>query len=120
LTDVVFCSQEIIDKYGLASRRFTEHEKYDPRTDPKMEVKHPSETNPFYWRKLRAVHPILEADPASKSMGIMTMMMTHPGLPAYLPVRVYFYLVISISVPYGQFVLTSCFVLLTGEQKTGR
>ena len=84
--------QEIIDKYGLASRRFTEHEKYDPRTDPKMEVKHPSETNPFYWRKLRAVHPILEADPASKSMGIMTMMMTHPGLPAYLPVRVYFYL----------------------------
>ena len=92
LTDVVFCSQEIIDKYGLASRRFTEHEKYDPRTDPKMEVKHPSETNPFYWRKLRAVHPILEADPASKSMGIMTMMMTHPGLPAYLPVRVYFYL----------------------------
>ena len=116
----MFCSQEIIDKYGLASRRFTEHEKYDPRTDPKMEVKHPSETNPFYWRKLRAVHPILEADPASKSMGIMTMMMTHPGLPAYLPVRVYFYLVISISVPYGQFVLTSCFVLLTGEQKTGR
>ena len=95
--------QEIIDKYGLGSRRFTEHEKYDPRTDPKMEVKHPSETNPFYWRKLRAVHPILEADPASKSMGIMTMMMTHPGLPAYLPVRVYFYLVISIYVPYGQF-----------------
>ena len=84
--------QEIIDKYGLGSRRFTENEKYDPRTDPKMEVKHPSETNPFYWRKLRAVHPILEADPASKSMGIMTMMMTHPGLPAYLPVRVYFYL----------------------------
>ena len=83
--------QEIIDKYGLGSRRFTENEKYDPRDDPKMEVKHPSETNPFYWRKLRAVHPILEADPASKSMGIMTMMMTHPGLPAYLPVRVYFY-----------------------------
>ena len=116
----MFCSQEIIDRYGLGSRRFTEHEKYDPRTDPKMEVKHPSETNPFYWRKLRAVHPILEADPASKSMGIMTMMMTHPGLPAYLPVRVYFYFYFYLRTVRAIIMMTSCFVLLTGEQKTRR
>ena len=112
--------QEIIDKYGLGTRQFTEHEKYDPRTDPKMEVKHPSETNPFYWRKLRAVHPILEADPASKSMGIMTMMMTHPGLPAYLPVRVYFYLRFLFPYHMGNQDDVVFFYTLTGEQKTRR
>ena len=112
--------QEIIDKYGLGTRQFTEHEKYDPRTDPKMEVKHPSETNPFYWRKLRAVHPILEADPASKSMGIMTMMMTHPGLPAYLPVRVYFYLRFLFPYHMGNQHDVVFFYTLTGEQKTRR
>ena len=77
--------QEIIDRYGLGEREFTENEMYDPRTDPKMAPTHYSQENPFYWRTLRAVHPIFEADPASKTMGVMTMMMTPPGLPAYLP-----------------------------------
>ena len=31
------------------------------------------------------MHPIFEADPTAKTMGVMTMMMTPPGLPAYLP-----------------------------------
>ena len=77
--------QEIIDRYGLGEREFTKNEMYDPRTDPKMAPTHYSQENPFYWRTLRAVHPIFEADPASKTMGVMTMMMTPPGLPAYLP-----------------------------------
>ena len=77
--------QEIIDRYGLGEREFTKNETYDPRTDPKMAPTHYSQENPFYWRTLRAVHPIFEADPASKTMGVMTMMMTLPGLPAYLP-----------------------------------
>ena len=36
-----------------------ENEMYDPRTDPKMAPTHYSQENPFYWRTLRAVHPIL-------------------------------------------------------------
>ena len=77
--------QEIIDRYGLGEREFTKNETYDPGTDPKMAPTHYSQENPFYWRTLRAVHPIFEADPAAKTMGVMTMMMTPPGLPAYLP-----------------------------------
>jgi hypothetical protein len=34
---------------------------------------------------LEVVHPIFEANPETKETGVMTMMMTHPGLPAYLP-----------------------------------
>jgi len=77
--------QEIIDRYGLGEREFTANETYDPGADPKMAPTHYSQENPFYWRTLRAVHPIFEADPTAKTMGVMTMMMTPPGLPAYLP-----------------------------------
>lgn len=76
---------EIIDKYGLGDKTFTENEMYDPRSDPALQRRHPSEENPYFWRKLKVVHPIFEAQPATKTTMIMTMMMTHPGLPAYLP-----------------------------------
>ena len=82
----------VIEKYGLADGKFTKDELYDPRDDvssgksgEKSKPRHVSEDDPFYWRKLRAVFPIFEADPATKDTRIMTMVMTHPGLPAYLP-----------------------------------
>ena len=76
---------EVIEKYGLAEKRFTEDEMYDPRNDPDALARHPSEEDPFYWRKLKVVHPVFEARPETETTSILTMMMTHPGLPAYLP-----------------------------------
>ena len=84
----------VIEKYGLADGKFTKDELYDPRDDVSsssgsgsgsLKPRHVSEDDPFYWRKLRAVFPIFEADPATRDTRIMTMVMTHPGLPAYLP-----------------------------------
>lgn len=76
---------EVIDKYGLAEKRFTEDEMYDPRNDPDVRARHPSEEDPFYWRKLKVIHPVFEARPDTQTTSVLTMMMTHPGLPAYLP-----------------------------------
>ena len=76
---------EVIDKYGLAEKRFTEDEMYDPRNDPDVRARHPSEEDPFYWRKLKVIHPVFEAQPDTQTTSVLTMMMTHPGLPAYLP-----------------------------------
>ena len=77
--------QDLIDKYGLGEKTFTDREKYDPRLDPEARDAHPSAVNPYYWRELKAVHVIFEASPATRTTSVMTMMMTHPGLPAYLP-----------------------------------
>ena len=41
--------------------------------------RHQPHYEPFYWRKLKVVHPIFEALPPPESQRIMTMMMTHPG-----------------------------------------
>jgi len=58
---------------------------YDPTTDPELAKRHPQEDDPYYWRKLKVVHPVFQSDPESKTSKIISMMMTHPGLPAYLP-----------------------------------
>mmetsp|Transcript_18981 Transcript_18981/g.47319 ORF Transcript_18981/g.47319 Transcript_18981/m.47319 type:complete len:169 (+) Transcript_18981:144-650(+) len=63
----------------------TENEMYDPTTDPELAKRHPQEDDPYYWRKLKVVHPVFQSDPESKTSKIISMMMTHPGLPAYLP-----------------------------------
>jgi len=75
----------IIEKYGLGDKAFTENEMYDPDADPEMAARHYSEVDPYYWRDLKTVHAIFEANAKTKEVPIMTMMMTHPGLPAYLP-----------------------------------
>lgn len=92
----VMC-MKVIEKYGLADGKFSDDELYDPNTDrgssrgggPEKDSsqtpRHVSEDDPFYWRKLKVVFPIFEANPESKTTQIMTMNMTHPGLPAYLP-----------------------------------
>ena len=78
--------EKVIEKYGLADGKFAKDELYDPRDDlPKTKKRHVSEDDPFYWQRLKAVFPIFEANPATKATQIMTMRMTHPGLPAYLP-----------------------------------
>ena len=83
--------QRVIDKYGLADGKFTKDELYDPRDDAgsgeadARAPRHVSEDDPFYWRRLKVVFPIFEANPATRETQIMTMLMTHPGLPAYLP-----------------------------------
>ena len=69
----------------MGEKTFTDREKYDPRLDPEVRDAHPSAVNPYYWRELKAVHVIFEASPATRTTSVMTMMMTHPGLPAYLP-----------------------------------
>ena len=75
---------EVIDKYGLAEKRFTEDEMYDPRNDPDVRARHPSEEDPFYWRKLKVIHPVFEARPDTQTTSVLTMMMTHPGLARVL------------------------------------
>jgi len=78
--------EKVIEKYGLADGKFAKDELYDPRDDlPKTKKRHVSEDDPFYWQRLKVVFPIFEANPATKATQIMTMRMTHPGLPAYLP-----------------------------------
>ena len=83
--------QRVIDEYGLADGKFTKDELYDPRGDAgigddgERAPRHVSEDDPFYWRGLKAVFPIFEANPAKRETRVMTMLMTHPGLPAYLP-----------------------------------
>ena len=83
--------QRVIDEYGLADGKFTKDELYDPRGDAgigddgERAPRHVSEDDPFYWRGLKAVFPIFEANPATRETRVMTMLMTHPGLPAYLP-----------------------------------
>lgn len=98
---------QVIEKYGLADGGFSGDELYDPSSDAsgresrggqesqkgsgqesagsRNKQRHVSEDDPFYWRNLKAVFPIFEADPLNKTTQIMTMAMTHPGLPAYLP-----------------------------------
>ena len=85
---------EVIEKYDLSKGKFARDELYDPEEDdggsgatakPEGRAASAWKDDPFYWRRSKVIFPIFEADPRTETTRVMTMTMTHPGLPAYLP-----------------------------------
>ena len=72
---------EVIDKYG-SGEAIHRGRDVRPQERPGRSREAPLGGGSFYWRKLKVIHPVFEARPDTQTTSVLTMMMTHPGLPA--------------------------------------